>query len=507
MLSKFTQLRLYIEKPYYQSDSDLEFEFDDDQNAPIAFDQLTKGRRKPVVWTCQKCGYSWPATVSNRLKGTECPRCRGTIPIPEETDLATKFPTIASEWDYSKNEKGPEEYLPYSNQPVHWVCEAGHQWEEKINNRTANGLDCPYCGGSRPIPGTNDLGTLYPWLAEQWNQKENGDIRPSDVFPKSNKRVSWICTRGHEWKTKIYHRTDGTNCPYCAGIKPIIGETDLETLEPEIARQWHPILNGDHRPSEFTRFSHHEAWWICDNGHEYPAPIYRRSRGCGCSICDSKTIIPGINDLSTRAPNLSTEWDYTKNIGISPDQVALHSNTKYHWICSLCGHSWKVSPNNRASGTECPKCAGHVVDPEVNSFAAINPLLISQWDLEKNKPLTVWDVAAYDNRDYYWICEHGHSFPSCPANRTKGTKCPYCAGKLPIVGKNDFATICPKAASEWHPTKNGERLPEHYLPNSHEDIWWMCSKGHEWKASIESRTRGARCKICSNRRGINRRLI
>lgn len=131
--------------------SDLEIEFNAVQNAPLTFDQVTKGRRKPVIWTCVTCGYSWPARVHNRLKGTGCPRCRGTIPIPGETDLATIFPRIANEWDKSRNEKGPEKYLPYSNDRVAWLCAEGHQWEEKINNRTAKGLDCPYCGGSRPI--------------------------------------------------------------------------------------------------------------------------------------------------------------------------------------------------------------------------------------------------------------------------------------------------------------------------------------------------------------------
>ena len=188
-----------------------------------------------------------------------------------------------------------------------------------------------------------------------------------------------------------------------------------------------------------------------------------------------------------------------KNKGIEPSQIALHCNNKYFWRCSRCGHSWKASPNNRAFGTGCPKCSKHVVDPKVNSFAAVNPHLINQWDCEKNKPLTAWDVAAYDNRDYYWICENGHSFPASPANRTKGTRCPYCTGKLPVVGVNDFATVCPVAAAEWHPSENGDKRPEQFLPNSHEEVYWLCEKGHTWKTSIIARTRGAQCKECSKR--------
>lgn len=487
--------------------TELEYEFDAEKNQPLVFLELTSGRRKPVIWTCQKCGHSWVATVSNRLKGTECPRCQGKIPIPGETDLETSFPVVAMEWDYSLNAKGPDKYLPYSNQRVAWICNAGHRWEETINNRTRKGLLCPYCGGSRPIPGVNDLGTLYPWLEKQWDQKANGDLKPSNVFPQSNRRVGWICERGHKWESKIYHRTDGQGCPYCEGLKPILGETDLETIEPSAARQWIPEKNGGRLPSEFTRFSHFNAMWICDQGHEYAAPIYRRSRGCGCPICDGKRIIPGTNDLRTRAPRLAREWDNKGNGDVTPDKVALHSNTQYSWCCSKCGHVWKATPNNRAAGRGCPKCAGHCVEPQVNSFAAINPQMIGEWDIEKNWPLTAWDVAAYDNRDHHWVCKQGHSFSASPANRTKGTKCPYCTGKLPIVGVNDFGTICSTVAAEWHPTKNENLLPEHYLPNSHQEAWWKCKEGHEWRASIESRTRGAQCKECSKRRTKHSYLI
>lgn len=486
---------------------DIKQEFDAGKNTPLTFEQLTPGRRKPVIWTCAKRGHSWPATVSNRLKGAECPYCKGKLPILGETDLASKFPDLAAEWDYSRNKSHPEEFLPFSNTRVAWVCGAGHHWEEKINNRTSKGLGCPYCGGSRPIPGFNDLETLYPWIAEQWDHEKNSDLNPSHVFPQSNRRVGWICSKGHRWETKIYHRTDGQNCPYCAGLKPIVGETDLETLESGIAKQWHPEKNNGHLPSEYTRSSHYEAWWQCELGHEYRMPIYRRSRGCGCSICDGKTIVAGVNDLATLAPHLALEWDHSRNKDIRPDQVALHSNTKYHWICSQCGHAWKASPNNRATGRGCPKCAGFCVDPEINSIAAVDPLLAEQWDFDHNAPLTPRDVSAYDNRDYFWTCSNGHSWQASPANRRKGTACPYCKGKLPVVGINDFGTICPAVAAQWHPSKNGDSLPQHFLPNSHENVWWKCEDGHEWKASIESRTRGARCPICCNRQVRHRYLI
>lgn len=116
--------------------------------------------------------------------------------------------------------------------------------------------------------------------------------------------------------------------------------------------------------------------------------------------------------------------------------------------------------------------------------------------------MTAWNVAAYDNRDYSWRCKNGHSFSASPANRSKGTDCPYCKGKLPVVGVNDLATICPSVAAEWDIVGNKGLLPEHFLPNSHEEVCWRCNEGHEWAQKIYERTNGSQCPYCKRRKPI-----
>lgn len=179
----------------------------------------------------------------------------------------------------------------------------------------------------------NDLATLFPWLISEWDFEKNGDKGLSDYLPKSNAYIHWRCQRGHEWETKIYHRTEGSQCPYCAGLRAIPGETDVETQAPHIAKEWHPAKNGNRYPFEFTLHSHFPAWWICPQGHEYQSPIYRRTRGCGCSICDGKTTVEGVNDLMTFAPGLADEWDANKN-NMDPKEVAAYDNRDYYRKCS-----------------------------------------------------------------------------------------------------------------------------------------------------------------------------
>ena len=228
-------------------------------------------------------------------------------------------------------------------------------------------------------------------------------------------------------------------------------------------------------------------------------PIYKRTRGCGCPVCAGKTILPGTNDLASQAPHLASEWSQASNNGVFPNQVALHSSFKYNWVCGICGHVWKASPNNRVAGKGCPKCAGSCVDAKVNSFAAINPSLITQWDLEKKLPLTAWDVAAYDNRKYYWICENGHSFSASPANRTKGTRCPYCIRKLPVIGVNDLATQCPELTKRWNSLKN-KKGPACYFPDGSSSVWWECEDSHNFRAPIREMVLRWSCPVCEKQR-------
>ena len=69
-----------------------------------------------------------------------------------------------------------------------------------------------------------------------------------------------------------------------------------------------------------------------------------------------------------------------------------------------------------------------------------------------------------------------------------------------ITGKNDFATHFPDAASEWHPTLNGELTPSDVSYGSRTyNIWWICPNGHDPYQTIpNSRTaRGTGCPVCA----------
>jgi hypothetical protein len=129
------------------------------------------------------------------------------------------------------------------------------------------------------------------------------------------------------------------------------------------------------------------------------------------------------------------------------------------------------------------------------------PHLLSEWYYEMNKELDPTTVTYKSKKRVWWKCEKGHSWISAVDNRTNGSTCPYCSGKLPIVGVNDLKTLRPDLALEWHPSKNGALKPENVKEFSAKRVWWICSKGHEWEAAISNRTsQNSGCPYCSNKK-------
>jgi len=69
--------------------------------------------------------------------------------------------------------------------------------------------------------------------------------------------------------------------------------------------------------------------------------------------------------------------------------------------------------------------------------------------------------------------------------------------------KNPLSVTHPQITTQWHPTKNGELMPDDVVAGSHKTVWWKCSNGadHEWDAPVKKRTqRGDGCPFCSGRR-------
>ena len=249
-------------------------------------------------------------------------------------------------------------------------------------------------------------------------------------MPGSNKRIWWRCEHGHEWQAKAYSIKAGCGCPYCAGKRSIVGETDLATTHPHIAKMWSP--RNALAPTQVTAGSHKKVWLICDHGHEWETQVDTVALlGSGCPYCAGKKAIPGETDLATLRIDIMEEWDFEKNT-IDPRETMMASHDKVWWKCDK-GHSYKamVFARTKENGTGCPYCAGRKVLKGFNDMATLQPKLAKQWYQPLNGDLKPEDVTLGSNKKAWWQCGDGHVWEAYIYARTKpnGTGCPVCAGR------------------------------------------------------------------------------
>lgn len=226
--------------------------------------------------------------------------------------------------------------------------------------------------------GFNDLQTINPTLASEWHPTKNGNLLPDMVLAYSSKKVWWLYayddpkTGKHfdfEWISDICGRMNGKGCPFLANGNPKVwkGYNDLLTINPSLAKEWHPIKNGDIKPTDVTANSGKKVWWLypyddpLTGKHfdfEWEAKICDRNNGSGCPFLTSNPRVwQGFNDLETVDPALASEWNYEKNNPLKPSDITAGSSKRVWWKCKTCGHEWTISVDNRRQGWgKCSRC-------------------------------------------------------------------------------------------------------------------------------------------------------
>lgn len=274
----------------------------------------------------------------------------------KEKSLAESSPELVEEWDFEKNGSlTPDLVSNMSLKKVWWMCYKGHEWQASISSRTNMKSGCPYCSGRKAIKGENDLATVCPDLAKEWDYKKN-TIIPTEVSAGSTKKVWWIGKCGHSWDARIVNRAKGVGCPVCSGLRVLDGFNDLLTVDSKLVEEWDYRKNTV-RPNEITKGYGGKIWWICEKGHSYDATISNRKQGKKCPYCSNHRVLSGYNDILSVAPELCPEWDYEDNDNKKPSEVLAGSNTKYWWKCEN-GHKWKTTVYSRMNGSKCPYCSG-----------------------------------------------------------------------------------------------------------------------------------------------------
>jgi hypothetical protein len=308
---------------------------------------------------------------------------------------------------------------------------------------------------------------VYPAIASQWHPTKNGTLKPSDVAPKSNIRVWWLCEKKcaggclHEWEVSINGRTAShRGCPLCSNQK-LCAHTSLWGMVPELITQWHPFRNGTLQPTDVAPGSHQKVWWLCNKTcpdgckHEWAAAVYSRTglQKSGCPWCVGLQVCHHIS-LTGQYPIIAAQWHQTKNGDLKPTNMAPKSHKLVWWECfeSCCGckHEWKAAINNRtADESRCPWCIGKKVCVHT-SLVRFFPAIAAQWHPEKNGDLQPTHVSPKSDKKVWWIGECGHEWRAIIGSRTcQMAGCPKCKQSHMEKVMNECLENLATSATEW----------------------------------------------------------
>ncbi len=479
----------------------------------------------------------------------------GIVAERKEKQYVSDNVRLVAEWNWERNTSIDSSQLTLgSGKKVWWKCSKGHEWQTSILSRSS-GHGCPICSGNKVLKGYNDLQTINPDLAKEWNYEKNINLKPDNVTANNNKKVWWRCPKGHEWDATIASRNNGYGCPYCSGLKVLKGYNDLQTINPDLAKEWNYEKNGNLKPDNVTANNNKKVWWRCPKGHEWQAMISDRNSGCGCPYCVGKKVLKGFNDLQTVNPELAKEWNYEKNGDLIPENVTANSGKKVWWKCSK-GHEWQVRIASRNYGNGCPICnserATSFPEYALEYYLKKSGVEVIHTYREKGYELDIYIPSKKIAIEYDGAFWHANKIEKdleknlrCKKDGIKlyrireglsplnDSSIDYIAKEkqkdLPIILEKILGEILgfyidvdlerdvidienlreytekersvlfsnPDLAKEWNYEKNGNLRPETFSVSSSKKVWWKCSKGHEWQAVVASRNGGNGCPVCS----------
>jgi len=434
-----------------------------------------------------------------------CRICSGQRPTTAR-NFTTEFSELLKEWDWEKNgDVQPETLSPRSPKNFWWKCKKGHpSWQATLCNRTRvqSKGSCPYCT-NRAVCEENCLAVVRPDIAQDWHPAKNGSLTPFDVTSGGGTKVWWICKHGHEWQTTVGLRVNsGTGCPKCklqtsrieiAVYSEIVALFSQVSWQEKIGDyQCDILLKGKNIGIEVDGVYWHQRRPHADTAKsklfdEKGIQLFRlREEGLpllserDISFKWSANMFPIISKLVMQIlkfANLST--DETLRLQNYVDGPGLINEAFYRKIVS-----YLPAP------------------PPGQSLADKRPDIAKEWAYDLNAPLTPEHFRPAACKSVWWRCAQGHTWKAALNNRsTQNTKCPKCPRPRRTKAHEDWnlAAVNPALAKEWNFKKNGEIRPENITPNSNVKFWWICNKGHEWRAQPSCRIKGAGCPYCYGR--------
>ena len=307
----------------------------------------------------------------------------------------------------------------------------------------------------------------------------------SKIIIKDSVGYYYLTTYGNLCSNHIPSKAHKSN-PYAIQNIQLWTELNKKPFKP-VSDQQYIVANDNLKWECFKCGETFKATW---------ANISHVSKNYGCGLCSGHQV--GLsNCLETLNPTLASEWHPTKNGSLTPNDVTCGSGKFVWWECSKNHkHEWEADIYSRNDGHGCPYCSGHRPSEDYNLLVT-NPILCKEWHptLNDKNPN---EYCPSSHEFVWWKCGQGHEWYAVISSRSgiNGNNCPYCAGQLPTED-NNLLVDNPHLCEEWYYEKN-DKSPEEYCPNSNQEVWWQCKKGHEWPALISNRnSKESGCPYCA----------
>jgi rubrerythrin len=205
--------------------------------------------------------------------------------------------------------------------------------------------------------------------------------------------------------------------------------------------------------------------------------------------------------LKYRFPEVSDEWDYSRNpIGYTPLDVRPYSSKKAMWITNTYARTIKSKVVNIPKVDNKPKkLSGKSKSrkkreklKEIINLEIEFPEVARQWDYSKNLK-NPEDYLDRSGKKVWWKCDLGHSWEATIVNRTvKKSGCPICRAL-----DKKFHHHHPDLKEEYDMDKNKEKW-EKVTRKSTDGYWWICPDcGLSYKMNAKFRDNGRSCPECN----------
>lgn len=344
----------------------------------ITPDSVTEVSGKKAWWKCEK-GHEWFTTIAHITYGRRCPQCNcgRSTSFPEQAIfyyLKKMDTSCINRYRLDNNEL--DIFIPSKNVGIEYN---GYRWHDEEKS-------------------------IHDHFKREFFEEHGIKVISVVEVSKKNAKFGSMSLANHD----IYYVNDDDDEGLADTIMELVKDifdkdiaVDIDTSRPYIYESYHQNeeswsfanddtecffkwdyeKNGSLRPEHVARRSGKIVYWLCPEGHSFRRSVHTINSSKSCPICAKKKVYD--NRFELTHPELLNEWDYEKNISITPDEVTCGSSRKIWWKCKEGHPSWAAPIPNRIKGCGCPICGRKKVQMKRYKRVAqydLNGNFIREWD-------------------------------------------------------------------------------------------------------------------------------